>query len=131
MPDLPPAAFRHIDYSGRARARRYTAKGARGGVFKVFPRRRAEHAQKLQRELRRGQQEAERLRTTRDLAEYTDDAGATLEIKGEANYPLNAKALDAPRFGITLLNVREITTPQQDGESSVPPVATVFVANGK
>ncbi len=131
MPDPPPAILRHIDYSGRARARKYTAKGARAGAFRVFPRRRAEHAQKLERELRTVLQEAQRLRATRELAEYTDDAGVTLEIKGEPNYPLNTKAFDAPRFGLTLLNVREITTPQPEGDPVITTVATVFVGNGK
>ena len=131
MPEPPSAGFRHIDYSGRARAQKYVAKGGRSGAFSVFPRRRAEHARKLQSELRLAVQEAERLRTSQELAEYTDDSGVTLEIKGEPNYPLNTKALDAPHFGVTLLNVREITTQQPNDESAVTTIATVFVANGK
>jgi Subtilase family len=131
MPNPPPAILRHIDYSGRARATKYTAKGARSGAFKIFPRRRADHARKLQQELRLALREAERLRVSRELAEYTDDAGVTLEIRGEPNFPLNLEALDAPRFGVTLQNVREIITRQPDGTSSVTIVATVFVANDK
>jgi len=131
MPDPPPAILRHIDYSGRAHARKYTAKGARSGAFKVFPRRRSEHAQKLQRELRRVQQEADRLRATQELAEYTDDAGVTLEIRGEPNYPLNTKALDAPGLGSRCSMSGKSSLLKPEGEPSVTTVATVFVANGK
>src|SRR6266496_3840505 len=131
MPDPPPAILRHIDYSGRARAHRYTARGGGGGKFAVFPRRRADHARKLQQELVHVTEQAERLRAARELAEYRDDVGVTLEIRGEPGFPLNLEALDAPRFGVTLENVREITTTQDDGTELITTVATVFVLNNK
>ena len=131
MPDPPPAILRHIDYSGRARAHRYTARGGGGGKFAVFPRRRADHARKLQQELVHVTEQAERLRAASELAEYRDDVGVTLEIRGEPGFPLNLEALDAPRFGVTLENVREITTTQDDGTELITTVATVFVLNNK
>lgn len=110
MADAYDPAFRHLNYSGRARARKYTAKGTGGSVFRTFPRRRAAHARKLQGELRVATHEAQRLTALRELSEYADDVGVTLEIRSEPDFSLNLKALDAPRFGVTLDNVRQVTT---------------------
>jgi subtilase family protein len=131
MPSPLPEILRHIDYSGRARSSAYTARGGGGGRFRVFQRSRIDHARKLQEEIRQITVEAERLKASRELAEYTDDVGVTLEIRGEAGFPLNIEALDAPRYGVTLQNVREIVTRQENGVEMVTKVATVFVLNNK
>lgn len=126
-----PAQFRHLDYSGKARPQKYTAKGGGGGNFKLFPRQRAAHASKLQQELQIVQQEAERLRISHELAAYTEDVGINLEIIGEPDCPLRLDVLDAPKFGVTLKNAREIETQAADGTKQKTTVATVFVAHGK
>src|SRR6266481_1893163 len=131
MPESPPSALRHLNYSGRARREQYTAKGGGGGKFAVFPRRLADHARKLQGELQVAQHELERIRISQELAEYTEDAGINLEIRGEPDYPLNLEALDAPKFGISLKNVRSIEVTNHDGSTITVMIATVFVEHNK
>jgi hypothetical protein len=98
--------LRHLDFSGRSKSQAYTAKSTGGGGFKTFPRRRAEHAAKLSKELETVELESERLKLSKELAELKADAGINLELRGEPGYPLKIESLDSPRFGITLKNVR-------------------------
>lgn len=122
--DLPPV-LRHLDYSGRASPKPYTAKGSGGAKFKRFERQdRQAHAGKLRGELQQAQMESERLRCSPELANYEEDAGVTLTIRSAPAHPLKTEALDSPRFGISLLSVR------QEEETNVT-VATVFVRHGK
>ena len=131
MPGEQPAVLHHLDYSGRAKAQPYTAKGGGGGTFKLFPRQRAAHAGKLRGELQQVELEAERVRLSQELANYEDDAGISLEIRGAPNHPLKLEPLDSPRFGITLENVREESVEQTGGQDAKVIVATVFVKHGK
>jgi hypothetical protein len=131
MPDATEPPFRHIDYSGRARPRKYTAKGSGGRAFPLFQRRRVAHARQLRQELRVVEEEARRIKASHELAQYVDDVGVTLEIRSEPDFPLNLAAIDAPRFGVTLENVRHLATRQPDGRSTITTVATVFVRNDK
>ncbi len=131
MPGEQPTLLRHLDYSGRAKPQPYIAKGGGGGTFKLFPRQRAVHAAKLRAELQTAQVEAERLRLSRELANYDEDAGIKLEIRGAPNHPLKLEPLDAPRFGITLENDRVESVILPSGEKAMVVVATVFVKHGK
>jgi Subtilase family len=125
MPADQPKVLRHLDYSGRANPKRYTAKGGGGANFKRFERQdRQAHASGLRRELAQAQLESERLKISQELANYEEDAGITLTIRSAPGYPLKTESLDSPRFGISLLSVR------QEAEASVT-VATVFVKHGK
>ena len=123
--------LRHLDFSGRSKSEPYTAKGSGGGGFKTFPRRRAEHAAKLSKELEKVELESERLKISKELAELKADAGINLELRGEPGYPLKIESLDSPRFGITLKNVRTESATNPDGEPVETIVATVFVKHGK
>ncbi|MEQ1853647.1 MAG: S8 family peptidase, partial [Chthoniobacteraceae bacterium] len=131
MPGEQPTVLRHLDYSGRAKPQPYIAKGGGGGAFKLFPRQRAAHAGKLRGELQQVQLEAERLRLSQELANYEEDAGVTLEIRGVPNHPLKLEPLDSPRLGITLENVRQESVVLSGGEEAVVVVAKVFVKHGK
>ena len=131
MPGEKPTVLRHLDYSGRAKPQPYIAKGGGGGAFKLFPRQRAAHADKLRGELQQVQLVAERLRLSQELANYEEDAGITLVIKGAPNHPLKLEPLDSPRSGITLENVRQESVILAGGEEAVVVVATVFVKHGK
>jgi hypothetical protein len=125
MPADLPAVLRHLDYSGRAKPKPYTAKGGGGGKFKRFQRQdRQAHAGKLRGDLEHVQLESERLRISQELASYEEDAGITLIIRSTPGYPLKAESLDLPRFGFSLLSVRH---EEQDDVT----VATVFVKHGK
>src|SRR4051812_28014052 len=108
MPSPLPEILRHIDYSGRARPGQYTARGGGGAKFKVFQRARVEHARNLREEIQQIVTVAERLKASRELSEFTDDVGVSLEIKSEPGFPLKLEALDAPHYGVTLENVREV-----------------------
>lgn len=131
MPGEQPAVLRHLDYSGRAKPQPYRAKGGGAGAFKLFPRQRATHAGKLRGELQQAQVESERLRLSRELANYEEDAGINLEIRGVPNHPLKLEPLDSPRSGITLASVREESVELPSGEVAAVIVATVFVKHGK
>ncbi len=126
-----PHDFRHLDFSNRARAQHYIARGGGGGEFPVVARRRAAHAEKLKRELLTAQAEEERRRIAGELAEYQEDTGIDIEVVGAAGMPLKLEPLDAPRFGIVLKNVRTIHVGQPDGTTKPATVATVFVKHGK
>lgn len=132
MPEEARTNFRHIDYSRRAKPRPYTAKGGGAKDFKLVPRQRAAHAEKLRGDLRAIEGEAARLYALQEFATYEEDAGINLEIRGRPGYPLAVEPFDAaPKFGIALKNVREETTEQPDGSIQVTVVATVFVRHGK
>ena len=125
MPADQPAVLRHLDYSGRAKPKPYTAKQSRGKKFKRFERQdRQVHAGKLRGDLVQAQVESERLITSQELASYEEDAGITLVIRSAPGHPLKLESLDSPRSGISLLAVR------QEEETAVT-VATVFVKHGK
>ncbi len=125
MPADQPAVLRHLDYSGRAKPKHYTAKGSRGSKFKRFERQdREAHAGKLRGELEQAQLESERLKISQELANYEEDAGITLVIRSAPGHPLKLESLDSPHFGVSLLSVSE------DKASDVM-VATVYVKHGK
>jgi hypothetical protein len=125
MPADPPAVLRHLDYSGRAKSKPFTAKGSGGVKFKRFERQdRQAHAGKLRGDLQQAQLESERLKISQELANYEEDAGVTLTIRSAPAHPLKTESLDSPRYGISLLSVR------QEEETNVT-VATVFVKHGK
>ena len=131
MPGEQPTVLRHLDYAGRAKPQPYIAKGGGGGAFKLFPRQRAAHAGKLRGELQQAELEADRLRLSQELANYEEDAGITLEIRGVPKHPLKLEPLDSPRSGITLENVRQEPVVLPGGEEAIVVVATVFVKHGK
>jgi Subtilase family len=125
MPEDPSAVLRHLDYSGRAKSKPFIAKGSGGPKFKRFERQdRQAHASGLRGELAQAQLESDRLKISQELASYEEDAGITLTIRSAPGYPLKTESLDSPRFGISLLSVR------QETEGTVT-VATVFVMHGK
>lgn len=131
MANASPVVLRHLNFSGRAGRRLYTAKGGGGGEFDLVPRNRAGHAQKLRQELQAVEAEVDRIRLTKELAPYEDDAGINLEVRGAPNKPLKLESLDAPRFGVVLKNVRVEVTAGADGTTLRTIVATVFVKEGK
>lgn len=123
MPADNPAVLRHLDYSGRAKPKPYTAKGTGGAKFKRFEHQdRQAHAGKLRGELEQAQLESERLKVSQDLANYEDESGVPLVIRSAPGYPLKIESLDSPRYGVSLLSVRQETDMM---------VATVFVKHGK
>ena len=133
MPADDPTALRHLDYSGRAKEKSYTAKPARGGGdFSLVPRQRAAHSAKLRGDLAKAQLESERLRISQELAPYGDDVGINLEIRGKPGFPLSLEPFDAAqKSGVALKNVRFDKTILSDGTEEATTVATVFVRYGK
>ena len=125
MPADLPTALRHLDYSGRAKPKPYTAKQTRGPKFKRFERQdRQAHAGKLRGDLEQAQLESERLKISQELANYEEDAGVTLVIRSAPGHPLKLASLDSPRYGVSLLSVRQEEAPDVM-------MATVFVKHGK
>ena len=123
MPGDQPAVLRHIDYSGRAKPKPFTAKGRRGAEFKRFERQnRQAHAGRLRGDLKQAQLESDRI--SQELADYQEDAGVTLVIRSAPRHPLKLESLDSPSRGFTLESVRY---EEADGVM----VATVFVKHGK
>lgn len=131
MANQAPVSLRHLDFSGRANRRHYTAKGGGGGRFELVPRNRAAHAQKLRQELQVVQTEAARVRLTGELAAYEDAAGIDIEIRGVPGRPLKLESLDSPKLGIVLKNTRLELVPQAGADPLPIIVATVFVRDGK
>src|SRR5690242_9330534 len=131
MAQATPHALRHLDFSSRAQARHYIARGGGGGKFSVYPRQRASHAQSLKRQLLAVQDEEQRQRLTQQLAEFEEDLGIDIEVKGAPGAELKLETLDAPRYGIVLKNVRTIQTTGPDNTTINTTVATVFVRHGK
>lgn len=124
--------LRHIDYSGRAKRKDYRPKRTRGPEFRLVPRQRAAHAARLRNEIQRAQHEAERLRLSQELADYEEDAGINLEIRGKPGFPLALSSLDLdPKSGIVLKNVRQETAKLAGGVEEVTTIATIFVRHGK
>jgi hypothetical protein len=132
MPEASPVPLRHLNFSNRANRQDYTARPAGGGSdFSVFPQQRAAHAKKLQQELQVVEVEAERLRLSAELAPYVEDVGINIVVRSEPGYELRTDVLDAPRFGVTLKNVRTLQVQQPDGKMLEITEATVFVKHGK
>lgn len=125
MPAENPAVLRHLDYSGRAKPKPYTAKGSGGVKFRRFERLdRQAHAGKLHGDLVQAQAECERLKISQELAGYEEDAGVTLVVRSAPGHPLKLESLDSPGRGFTLESVKH------DEEADVM-IATVFVKHGK
>jgi hypothetical protein len=125
MPADQPAVLRHIDYSGRAKPKPYTAKGSGGAKFKRFERQdRQAHAGRLRGDLGQAQLESDRLKISHELANYEEDAGITLIIRSAPGHPLKIESLDSPSRGFTLESVRY-------EEANSVMVAIVFVKHGK
>ena len=125
MPADNPTARRHLDYSGRAKPKSYTAKGSGGAKFKRFERQdRQAHAGKLRGDLMQAQVESARLIISQELAAYEADAGVTLVIRSAPDHELKIASLDSPKFGVSLLSVVE-------DEAAHVMVATIFVKHGK
>jgi len=116
MPEANPVPLRHLDFSNRANRRDYTARPTGGGSdFSVYPQQRTAHAKKLQQELRVVELESERLRLSAELAPYVEDVGVNIVVRSEPGYELRTDVLDAPKFGVTLKNVRVLQVQQPDG----------------
>ncbi len=125
MPADKPDVLRHLDYSGRAKPKPYTAKGSGGAKFKRFERvDRQAHADRLREELKQAQLESERLKISQELANYQEDVGVTLVIRSAPGHFLKLESLDSPSRGFTLEAVKH------DEETDVM-LATVFVKHGK
>ena len=75
--------------------------------------------------------EAERLRLSAELAPYVEDVGVNIVVRSEPGYELRTDVLDAPKFGVTLKNVRMLQVQQPDGGLVYITEATVFVKHGK
>lgn len=120
-----PVVLRHLDYSGRAKPKPYTAKGSGGAKFKRFERMdRQAHAANLRGELEQAQLVSERLKVSQELANYEEDAGITLVIRSAPGHLLKLESLDSPSRGFTMESVKH------EEETDVM-VATVFVKHGK
>lgn len=132
MPSGDSQTLRHLDYSGRAKAKDYSYHG--GGGRSSFMRRerdRAVHAAKLRGELLAAASEAERLRKLPELAEYEDEAGITLVIRSAPNHPLKLESLDSPDRGVILSSTKTEKVEMPDGGSAEVMLASVFVKHGK
>lgn len=132
MPSGDSQTLRHLDYSGRAKAKDYSYHG--GGGRSSFMRRerdRATHAAKLRGELLYAASEAERLRKLPELAEYEDEAGITLVIRSAPNHPLKLESLDSPDRGVILSSTKTEKVEMPDGGSAEVMLASVFVKHGK
>jgi hypothetical protein len=131
MPPQAPVAYRLLDYSGRAKAEKYTAKSGGGPDPSIVPRQRAAHAGKLRGDLQSVKSAAERIQLSQELADYEEDAGIHIEIRGKSGCELLLEPLDAPRFGISLENVRIDESVLPGGANETTMIATVFVKHGK
>jgi hypothetical protein len=120
-----PDVLRHLDYSGRAKPKSYTAKASGGAKFKRIERmERQAHADRLRGELEQAHLESERLKISKELANYEEDIGITLVIRSAPGHLLKLESLDSPSRGFTLEAVKH------DEEADVM-LATVFVKHGK
>ena len=131
MADPTPPVLRHLDFSGRARASKFTAKGGGTSKFQMMERNRAAHARKLEGELLAAESDAARLHLRQELADYEEEIGINLEIRGAPGKPLKLEPLDAPKFGVVLKNVRTVQEAAADGSMQATTIATVFVRDGK
>ena len=116
MPEDSPVPLRHLDFSNRANRQDYTARPTGGGsTFSLYPQQRAAHAKKLEQELQVVERESERLRLVEELAPLVEDVGVNIVVRSEPGYELRTDVLDAPKFGVTLKNVRMIQVHRPDG----------------
>lgn len=131
MPNGDSQTLRHLDYSGRAKPKNYTAKSGGGRSFLRYERDRSAHAAKLRGELLTAASESERLQKMPELAQFEDEAGITLVIRSAPNHPLKLEALDSPSSGVVLASTKTEEVEMPDGSTGEVMLASVFVKHGK
>jgi hypothetical protein len=112
----------HLRLEGTAGAVPYTfaGGGGRGAVFRLPPRDRVPHAEKLKAELKAVQEEAAARRGAQAVAE--DAKGEVIAVRSEQDFELKFDSLERRQSGIELLSV---------GREGGVTVANVFVPPGK
>ena len=121
--------YRHIflDHSGESSE--YTSPPTRGAEFRIPPRNRLQHSNRLRRNLDAAWQAARRSAERRTAVSLPVRQGVYLEFESAPDHDLVIKSLEDRRAGIRLLNVR--TVPAQDDPEHTITQATVYIPAGK
>ena len=131
MPDNPGEQLRHLFVEGRAAGQSFTnPQTAFGPAFRLPPRNRVTHAEKLTRELDRIRQHAQQIQQQRLAVGVTAEFGIVIEFASDPDFPLKAQSLERRRSGIQLLNLRTIEVQLPDGRAASVQLATVRVPFG-
>lgn len=113
--------FSHLRLEGTAGAVPYTYAGGGTRVdFRLPPRDRLPHAQRLKLELQQTQDDARMARQSEGLTE--EGVGEVITVRSEQNFELKLDSLERRQSGIELVSVKA-----EDGVT----VAKVFVPRGK
>src|SRR5262249_10725648 len=109
MPDTPGEQLRHLVVEGRVAGQSFTnPQTGSDSTFRLPPRNRGSHADKLTQELDRIRQHAQQIRQQRTAVGLTSDFGLVLEFASDPDFPLKAQSLERRRSGIQLLNLRTV-----------------------
>jgi hypothetical protein len=122
MPENGPVKLPHILVTDTAHTEPYTSPSSARKPFRLPPRQRQAHGQKLLRQFDDIRQEAENLIEEQKAFGIDAGNGMHIQFESEPDFELKFESLEAIRSGIELLAVQEI-----EGKT----LATVFVPEGK
>jgi len=121
------ASYKHIFISGNISSEKYRAPSAMGAKPRIPVRDRATQSQKLLNQFEEIWQQKEKLKQQRNAEQIATREGTYIQFISAANHDLITKNLEDLRKGIRLLNIKEIST----GENQRRVRATVYVPKGK
>ncbi len=121
------ATYKHIFISGNVNSEKYRAPSAMGPKPRLPVRNRATQSQKLLNQFAEIWQQKEQLQQERSAEQIATREGTYIEFTSAADHDLITKSLEDLRKGIRLLNIKEIST----DENQTQVRATVYVPNGK
>ncbi len=112
----------HFLVSDTAHTEPYTSISSRGKTFRLPPRQRQSHGQKLLRKFDRIREESRTIISDQKAFGIDAGNGIYIQFESEPNFELKFESLEATRSGIELLAVRQVEKKT---------FATVFVPEGK
>lgn len=121
------ASYKHIFISGNVSSEKYRAPKARGAKPRIPIRDRATQSQKLLNQFDEIWQQKEQLQQQRNAEQIATREGTYIQFTSATNHDLITKSLEDLRKGIRLLNIKEISTVENQTQVR----ATVYVPNGK
>ena len=122
MPSNESDKLPHFLISDTAHSEPYTPISSRGKTFRLPPRHRQSHGQKLLRQFDRIREESRTIISEQRAFGIDAGNGIYIQFESEPDFELKFESLEATRSGIELLAVREV-------ENKI--FATVFVPEGK
>jgi hypothetical protein len=121
------ASYKHIFISGNVNSEKYRAPSVMGAKPRIPVRNKATQSQKLLNQFDEIWQQKEQLREQRSAEQIATREGTYIQFTSAADHDLITKSLEDLKKGIRLLNIKEITT----DENQIQIRATVYVPNGQ